>query len=324
MVRDFNLFSSDALEIAALLAKHKLSAFYHFTSVENLPSIFAQDQLCSKAFLEELKAWPPVRAGGNQTSHELDRQNGNWNLISLNFSPYSPMAYRRKKESHLCFFEISSEVALRPNIQFSDTNAASKSVRKSIGIEGLELIDWEIIQSRPRPNDRNWHRAIQAEMLVPKRIPLKYVKRVAFVSEASMNFASFLCRELGHPPFAIVPALFEDFKSGTPSPDFSWVEKIWVTPSVNRRDISASPHQKTFLRNDSVPTVIAEVNAQAGDSSRVLFNLHALTFANEYSRQGHVYNLAELSIDKMPDGLHTATYFLNDNRWAVTEFEITS
>jgi hypothetical protein len=318
------LFSSDAPKIAALLAKHRISSLYHFTSVENLPSILLQEKLCSKAFLEELEAWPPARPGGNETSHKLDKQNGNWNLISVSFSPYSPMVYRRKKESHLCFLEIKPEVAERPHIQFSNTNAASRDVRKAEGFQGLELVDLERIQARPLPSDKNWHRAIQAEMLVPKRIPLNYVRQIAFISEASMDFATYLCRGLNHPKFAIVPPLFEDFKSATPSPDFSWVGKFWASPSVNRRDLASSPRQLIFSRHAPAPTVIAEVNVQTGDKSKVLFDNHPLIFANEYSRQGHFYNLSKLPIDRMADGSHTVTYVLNDQRWAVTEFQIVS
>lgn len=101
----------DADRILQRLQQEQIRAFYHFTSIENLPSIRDTQALCSKELLEEEGRWPVPEPGGNRLSHYLNNINENWNLISLSFTPRTPMAYRKKPESHLCFFVIRPDVA---------------------------------------------------------------------------------------------------------------------------------------------------------------------------------------------------------------------
>ena len=101
----------DAQAILSRLRQEGVIALYHFTSVENLPNICRMQALCSKKTLvEQGRGLPPV-TGGNPLSHSLDRRIGNWDKVSLNLTPYTPMAYNRKKEQHLCFLVIKHEVA---------------------------------------------------------------------------------------------------------------------------------------------------------------------------------------------------------------------
>ncbi len=79
------LLHPDAAAILARLQRERVTSLYHFTSVENLPSICEKQGLCSKQTLEKERKWPPPVPGGNPLSHNLDRYRGNWDKVSFNF-----------------------------------------------------------------------------------------------------------------------------------------------------------------------------------------------------------------------------------------------
>jgi hypothetical protein len=101
----------DAGQILQRLRQEQITGLYHFTSIENLPLIREMNALCSKAVLETAGCWPCLEPGGNSLSHNLDHWNGNWDKVSVNFTPHTPMAYHRKRASHLCFFVLRIKVA---------------------------------------------------------------------------------------------------------------------------------------------------------------------------------------------------------------------
>jgi hypothetical protein len=146
----------DAHNISARLKKEGITALYHFTSVENLPLVSQHQALSSKEVLESNGDWPVPQPGGNERSHALDRQKGNWDFVSLNFTPHTPMAYDKKKVLHLCFMEISTDVAFREGVIFTDSNATYHAHNRGEGMSGLELVNFEMVRSDPLPWNREW------------------------------------------------------------------------------------------------------------------------------------------------------------------------
>lgn len=144
----------DAAAILARLQQEKITALYHFTSVENLVLICERQALYSKQALEEEGRWPPPIPGGNPLSHSLDQYQGNWDKVALNLTPYTPMIYHRKREQHLCFFVIYPKVAALSGVVFTDTNATRNDHLRGEGLVGLNNINFEAIHSTPRPGDR--------------------------------------------------------------------------------------------------------------------------------------------------------------------------
>ncbi len=205
-------FHPEADAILARLTKEGITELYHFTSVENLPGICKVGVLCSKQTLELKGLWPPPVPGGNSLSHHLDRYNDNWDKVSLSFTPFTPMAYRKKRKDHLCYLIARLEVASWTGIIFTDSNAASTTIqRRDTGLVGLNYIKFDAIRSIPRPWDRNgWVQPVQAEVLVPDRVPLGYISKVAFVSKASLMHAERLCGSIPHPHFSVDDHLFSD------------------------------------------------------------------------------------------------------------------
>lgn len=62
----------DAAAILARLQRERVSTLYHFTSVENLPSICEQQGLCSKQTLEKERKWPLLRYLSNEWRQGYD------------------------------------------------------------------------------------------------------------------------------------------------------------------------------------------------------------------------------------------------------------
>lgn len=222
------LHHPDALAISTRLAKERITALYHFTSIENLPYICRRQALCSKQMQESEGLWPPPMPGGNTLSHGLDRYNGNWDKVSLSFTPFTPMVYHKKRQDHLCFFVVEPEVATWLNVIFTDSNAVRTMQKRDEGLKGIDLVKFEAIRSMPRPWDREgWVQPVQAEILVPNFIPLSYITKVIFISEASLMHAERLCDSTLHPPFVVEGTLFTDSpKAPLEAIGFSFIDQL--------------------------------------------------------------------------------------------------
>jgi len=201
------------MEILEILKQNKIFSLWHFTDIRNLPLIEQLNGLRSKEFLEINGYLEKVICGGNETSHYLDKNLGNWNKISLSFTPHIPMAYHAKKEKHLIFIEIDPVIATFDGVYFTDCNATKirNGQKREKGIKGLRNIKFEHINSNPKPFDPEWKKYVQAEVLVPNYIPSNFFKKIHFISEASLMLGKFLCSNIYHHLFAITPKVFADY-----------------------------------------------------------------------------------------------------------------
>ena len=203
-----NIMGSNAQEIISFLQRERIDFLYHFTCIENLPGISRHGALCSKAILESCGEWPVSNPGGNSWSHDQDRRNDNWDKIALSFIPQTQMFYNRKSEKHFCFFVISLEVAGWTDVLFTDTNSASVNHNRATGLEGLNLIDFEMVRAPYLPT-QHWGIYHQAEVLIPQRIPMEFVSKIVFISEASMDLGERFWESGEHPDFDIDIPLFQ-------------------------------------------------------------------------------------------------------------------
>src|SRR5437667_8374190 len=240
--------SPDAAAIASQLKHEGIVALYHFTSIENLPGIADAQALCSKQDLEDMGKWPPPEPGGNDVSLDLDRKNNNWDKVSLNFTTCTPMAYGVRQEKHLCFFVVSILVAEREGVTFTNTNAAAGNQDRAVGIDGLNLVNFDAIRSDPRPGDKDgWHRPVQAEVLVPGRISLTDVTEVVFVSQASMEEGVRLWGGRPHPSFRVEERFFANYpRAARPNINFPFLQRVVLTDDiVGKENASALRNHKT-------------------------------------------------------------------------------
>lgn len=319
--------SPQASDIQEKLRREGIRHLFHWTSLENLPFIAQAQALCSKQTLEGMDLWPCPSPGGRGPSHNLDRHHGNRGSIGLNFTPYTPMVYHRKRDGKpLCFFIIKAEVATWRNVMFTDENAASNAHTQATGLEGLDLVKFDAIRCDPRPSDRiGWVKPVQAEVLVPDKIALDCVKKVVFISEASCAEGERLWGSLGHPLFKVEPEYFTDGYQRNKSVAFAYVDRLMLTDGEFDKETIDRPHEHCarFARNSTeYITAVVRTQAISGTQIRLTTEPTGLDIGQkEYSR-GSYTNYARVRTDDLLDGGNSIVCYLNDIRWAQIDFEI--
>ena len=206
-----------------------------------------------------------IYPGGNELSHDLDMRLGNWNMISLNFTPYTPMAYNKKMEGvHLVFIEIDRDVATLDGVYFTDCNAASSGHNREKGVNGLRRVKFDVIHGKPKPWDEEWRKYVQAEILVPERIPIKMFKAIHFVSEASLELGVHYWGEYSS-LFKIEPKTFADYRhDGYWVIQFPYIKKVIVTDKKVTRSNYNSHVNINKIKKNSLIWVIVHLYATVG------------------------------------------------------------
>ncbi len=329
------LLHPEANAILTKINKEGINFFYHFTSVENLPLIYQRDALCSKDVLTREGKWPPPIPGGNALSHNLDHFNGNWNKVSLSFTPYTPMAYRKKREEHLCYLLISTEAAAWKDVVFTDSNAAGTNNQlRGEGLEGLNNIRFEFIRS-VQPWSQDWKRYVQAEILVPESIALQFISKIAFVSEASMQHAARICVAESEILLSVEETLFTDSpKALKEAIGFSYVIKYMLTDTNIDKNVLYLPHiqnKNIFSKSrDRFVVLTTLVKAIAGAKAKIFLsalsdskNTKRLVDVAEFETSNRYRHQHQISLSDLSIGAYLLEYYLNDLCWASVSLEVT-
>ncbi len=318
-----------AAQVKRVLEGNKIKTLYHFTAIGNLTWIAKYRCLLSKGMLEQEGIFDEIETGGNELSLNLDRELGNWDKVHLYFCPNTPMAYGKQGEAHAVYILIKPDIALWQGVLFTDTNATRKREgghQREQGVEGLKLVDFETIRATidggPKPWDRTWHRNVQAEILVPDRIPLEYVDHIAFISPASLEEGKRLWGNGEHPPFEINYSLFH---SGFPYVK----EVILTTQEVNANTIESAKFidkREFTVGRDSKITLLINLKAVPGLQANVLWTTRdgkIIVEDNiEFEKEGDYWHWPAIKTAKLGIGSYFVEYRLGDIRWVKIPFEI--
>lgn len=168
---------------------------YHFTDVANLPSIAQHDGLLS---WEEQgrRGFRAPSPGGTATSRQLAAENGDTDRISTSIAPNTPMLAVRLRDGHrMAMILLTPAVTEVPGVLFTSTNAVANDHWRAEPPKGFGAIDFKIATGPVDIGNPAWKRAVQAEVLVPRHIPLEGFVAVAFRTEmdrdASLASAAF-------------------------------------------------------------------------------------------------------------------------------------
>jgi len=316
-----------AEQILRRLRQEQIAALYHFTSIENLPCIRDMQALCSKQLLQDRGQWPPLVPGGDTLSHNLDRYHDNWGMVSCSFTPRTPMAYRRKPKSHLCFFVVQIDVAAFRGVVFTDMNGTANDHRRAEGMAGIDLVHFDMINSFPHPWDKEgWVRYVQAEILVPPCIMLDYIKEVTFVSQASLQEAERLWGLSPHPPFRVDPSHFEDVPGSSVLNFPVLFEWLLTDESIDTSNARLPhTHKSHFIRlSEGVITALARCRVMTGTRASMEWNPGRHVTEYEFTNSNVFWYWHRFRLDHLPDGTCSATFYLNNIRWSTLEFELVS
>ncbi len=168
--------------IADELRSRGVEYLYHFTALTNLQNIRDDGAICSKASLESMGRSLGDVPGGNRVSRSIDRELGNWHFVSLSFSRYTPQFFVKRDQRPLVLFCLSPEIAGASGAIITDTNATSSDhgrfgdfgeARPHLNFDSFtRSVEWS------DPGYIGWKRSVQAEVLVPDRVPLCFVSGI--------------------------------------------------------------------------------------------------------------------------------------------------
>jgi len=319
-------FHPQAKAIKEVLRKNGINALYHFTDIRNLSLIARCGGLWSKEKLEQEGLLSQVITGGDELSLNLDRGLGNWDKVHLYFCPHTPMAYIKQQEKHLCYLIIDPEVALRSGVIFTDTNATRTTGgghQREEGIKGLHHVDFEVIKETltqgPKPQDPRWHRNVQAEVLVPDEIPLRYIKEIAFISEASLKEGKRLWGDIRYPSFRVIKELF--------TPGIPYLKSAILTDEeVNRNTLGQSFLDKRVfkIRQDLRIFLLLQLYATANLKAKVVWKSvsegNILEKEAEFDKQSMWWHWSALQAGNLKPGRYSVEYYLGDIHWITIPF----
>jgi hypothetical protein len=320
----------DAQAILTHLKQERITALYHFTNVENLPNTCQLGALCSKRILEKRGLLSTLVTGGNPLSHSLDRYQSNWDKVAVSFTPYTPMAYNRKRAQHLCFFLINPEVAAWSNVVFTDSNATRNDQKRGQGLIGLNNVQFNAIHAIPF-SVSDWHRFVQAEILIPDSIPLAYVTEIGFVSNASMDYAKHLCDSLLCPPFSVIPQLFTDSpKAPSRAIGFSYVHELMLGDTKESKNMVYSMHTKENKFSNKITdniAIMASVRVITGMRAKIslcdtVTAKERVIMDEELPRSNEYKHECTISLGVLPAGIYLVKYYLGEVCWASSSFEV--
>ena len=166
---------SDWNKYIKILEQNNITTLYHFTAKRNLAQIKANGGLYSWHSLINRNINVPIY-GGNNLSRKLDSQYGNQDFVHLSFCDDHPMSYKLQQEGEeVVLLEISPIVAVLKETIFSNINATDKFHRQGKQLDDLKLINFDATKLHYlKRTDENF-KLHQAEVMVEKFIPLKYI-----------------------------------------------------------------------------------------------------------------------------------------------------
>ncbi|MDI6714153.1 MAG: DarT ssDNA thymidine ADP-ribosyltransferase family protein [Thermodesulfovibrio sp.] len=309
-----------AKEMELIIKKNNIQALYHFTNIDNLSLIAECNGLWSKERLEKEGLLSRVIRGGNSLSKDLDIYWGNWNKVSLNWGPKMPMMWHIQQQSHLCFFLIKPEVALRKGVVFTDRNATDTNQLRKEGVEGLKLVDFSAVNDPYAYMNTERKKKKQAEILIPDEISLDYVKGVAFISEASRKEGERLWGDKPHPPFIINKTLFHE---GFPVVNSA----ILTSYNISKGNVTLQKfdHENTFKLGQKI-TLLVSVKSTPGMKTKTIWFGSNEDIIDEsiieFDDENTYWHWSTINAIDMNEGNYNVEYYTGDIRWIRIPFLI--
>ena len=197
MAPEVRLFAQQRLpvfrsaDVADICQRLGIQCFYHITHVSNLPSILQFGLLCKNRVPpgyvsianEDIQAARSVKSIPQRPGLTLH------DCVPLFVAPKPPMlSARREQQEAIVYLHLHYQILSLPGVVFTDGNARSKSTQFFDRVEDLQGLDWEVLRANywgdedPIQHKENKRRR-SAEVLVPGRIPPRFIQRVTTYSK---------------------------------------------------------------------------------------------------------------------------------------------
>ena len=173
----------------------KRKYLYNIMPISNIPSVLMHGIICKNKACK-LKHSSIAMEQVQQIRDGIKIPNGLYlhEYANLYFTYNNAMLYKRKDKADLiCILAVNPDVLDIENCVVSDGNAASSYVSFYPPLEGLQALDFSLIDAQywNHPDDyyktRNHKIRKCAEVLIPEKIPINYIKGAYVVDEKAKN-----------------------------------------------------------------------------------------------------------------------------------------
>lgn len=195
--------------------RYGIDYLYHFTHVENMPSILehgllSHNEAHAKGLVEEDLSDPEVQAlRGNR---RFSSGRSLHDFVPLYFNPKNPMLYRlREHQDDIVILFLDQRLLAQPGVFFTDGNAANWATKFFNDLRHLADLDWGCIRADYWNDFDDGKRKRCAEILVPDVIPFRKVQRRRVRTRSTRERFDALMRAVGKklgPPVGVDAGLF--------------------------------------------------------------------------------------------------------------------
>lgn len=166
-----------------IIEKYNIKHVWHFTDRSNIDSIKKYGLLS----LDEIEKRKIIVScyGGNDWSHDADKQNGMDHYVHLCFLAEHPMLYQAQQSGKITdpvWLGIDSSILLSDKVLFTNEVANKSGVKPFNASQAINNIDFEVLFERtdwkdPEIRERR-NNAKKSEILVPVSVPLSVIKGI--------------------------------------------------------------------------------------------------------------------------------------------------
>ena len=178
-----HLFKPNWKEFQDILETHQIYCLYHFTDIQNLPSIINNKGLFSLKKCEE-KAIQIRKYGSSEKSRIKDRIKGLDKYIRTSFNKKNPMMYlaiKEKRINHRVLLYIDRILIYRKDTLFSNINAESSSAVVNGSLENFKTIRFNLLKNSYADSAYTGNqRFFMAEILFNEKIPARQILNLEY------------------------------------------------------------------------------------------------------------------------------------------------
>ena len=193
--------------------RYGIDFLYHFTHVDNMPSIREHGLLSHNA------AQPVVSADISNPNVQERRADKSvfgrplHDYVPLYFNPKNPMLFvLREHQDNLVILLLDRGLLVQDGVVFTDGNAASDPTNFFTDVSRLDDLDWDCIRSEYWNDYPDGIRIRCAEILVPHAIPFGEIQRIRVRTSSTRTRFDQLMRETRSgqrpPPVGVDPDLY--------------------------------------------------------------------------------------------------------------------
>ena len=172
----------------SILDDYGIKYIYHMTHYRNIESILENGLLSHN---NNLVSESIDNEEVNDRRNKLDpiHDKNIHDYVPFYFNPRNPMLYaKREIQEDIVILAFSRKLLLKNKVIFTDGNAAVHNTDFYNDLNDLEQLNWKCINSQYWNDCEDGKREIMAEVLVNKKVKIKYLKKIYCYDEDTKDY----------------------------------------------------------------------------------------------------------------------------------------